>query len=154
MVSEVVLHFEVIRATRTPRYSVGKSHSGWVVAKLPVNNHYGLLLFIAIGARGTLPQMSTQNGSTRRRTFAILKSVFAILFVISTAAWTYLYAHYERTSPPNPNPIVGKVYPERHIGVILYLTAGERDLLRWLTAGGFLCFCLGAACYQLEKRSL
>ena len=98
--------------------------------------------------------MSAPNSATRKRTFAILKSVFAVLFLISTAAWMYLYFHYERTSPPDPNPIVGQIYSERHIGVIFYLTAGERDLLRWLTAGGFLCFCLGAACHQLEKRSL
>ena len=79
---------------------------------------------------------------TRRRTFAILKVVFAILVWISLG-----------TSPSDPDPRVGRVYPERHIGVVFYLTSCERNLLRGLTAGGFLCFLLRAVCYQLEKRS-
>jgi hypothetical protein len=91
---------------------------------------------------------------SRKRTFTIFKIVFAILFWISTAAGTYLYFHYERTSPSDPDPSVGRIYAERQIGVIFYLTSGERNLLRWLTAGGFLCFFLGAACYRLEKRSI
>ena len=91
--------------------------------------------------------------ATRRRTFAILKVVFAVLVWVSLGAWIYLYNHYERTSPSDPDPLVGRVYPERHIGVVFYLTSGERNLLRGLTAGGLICFLLGAVCYQLEKRS-
>ena len=91
--------------------------------------------------------------ATRRRTFVILKVVFAILCWISWGAWIYLYNQYERTSPLDPDPRAGRVYPERHIGVVFYLTSGERDRLRDLAAGAFLCFLLGAACYQLEKRS-
>lgn len=91
--------------------------------------------------------------ATRRRTFATLKVVFAILVWISLATWIYIYNHYERTSPSDPDPSIGRVYPERHIGVVFYLTSGERNLLRGLMAGGFLSFLLGAACYQMEKRS-
>jgi hypothetical protein len=100
-----------------------------------------------------LLQMSQQTIATRRRTFAILKVVCAILFWISLGASTCLFFHYEHTRPNEPNPFAGRIYPEHQIGVNFYLTSSERNLLRGLTAGGFICFFLAAACYRLEKHS-
>jgi hypothetical protein len=91
--------------------------------------------------------------ATRRRTFAVSKLVFGLAFLISTVAHTYLFFHYERTRPKDPNPFTGRIYVEHHIGVNFYLTASERNQLRWLTVSAFLFFFLSAACYQLEKRS-
>jgi hypothetical protein len=87
-----------------------------------------------------------------RRTLVILKSISGAIFFMTLFTEMYLYLHYEHTRPSGADSHVGRIYPEHHIGVF-YLTAGERDLLRSLAAASFICFFLGVACYQLEKRS-
>jgi hypothetical protein len=88
--------------------------------------------------------------ATYRLTFAISKVVFAILFWISLAAWIYLYNHYARTSFADPDPRVGRVYRERHIGVVFYLTSDERNVLRSLT-GGLPLLPLGGSLLSARK---
>jgi len=88
-----------------------------------------------------------------RTTILGLKWVFSVIFLISICANTYLFFHYEHTRPSAPDPLVGRIYSEHQIGVNFYLTSNERNLLRCLTAVGFVSFFLGAACYHLEKRS-
>ena len=59
---------------------------------------------------------------------------------------SFLYGHYEKTRPPQPDPGTGRIYAYRHIEHVFYLNAQER--LRWrglLLATGVCLAVMGGA---------
>jgi hypothetical protein len=85
------------------------------------------------------------------RTVKILKVVSAVLSLAFWIASCLLWYHYVATRPSQPDAAVGRVYAERQIEQVFYLTATERSIWYLLTGAGVSCFLLGVGSHMFGK---
>ena len=82
----------------------------------------------------------------------MLKVTSAILSLSFWIASCVLLYHYASTRPSRPDPQGGRIYAQRQIGVVFYLTSRERFIWRSLMIAGGGFFLLTAGLVALKKR--
>jgi hypothetical protein len=84
----------------------------------------------------------------------MLKIIAAVLSLSFWTASCILWYHYSATRPSAPDPAQGRIYGERQIGDVFYLTSKELIVWRALAISGVVFFIATAGLYLLEKRAL